>query len=61
MSQHVGIKKTTGTEQKYVLKMHKPTGTRLQAEQRLSMAPASGLAQRCDGSVLFGDDSNYGA
>lgn len=31
-SQHVGIKKTTGTEQKYVLKMRKPTGTRLQAE-----------------------------
>lgn len=24
-------------------------------------APASGLAQNRDGSVLFGDDSNYGA
>lgn len=24
-------------------------------------APASGLAQSRDGSVLFGDDSNYGA
>lgn len=24
-------------------------------------APASGLAQSHDGSVLFGDDSNYGA
>lgn len=23
--------------------------------------PASGLAQSCDGSVLFGDDSNHGA
>lgn len=25
------------------------------------MHPASRLAQSCDGSVLFGDDSNYGA
>lgn len=24
-------------------------------------APASGLAQSCDGSVLFGDDSNHRA
>lgn len=24
-------------------------------------APASGLAQSCDGSVFFGDDSNHGA
>lgn len=29
MSQHVGIKKTTGTEQKYVLKIRKPTRVRL--------------------------------
>lgn len=54
----IGIKKTTGTEQKGVLKILKPT--RIHPKEAV-YAPAPGLAQSCDGSVLFGDDSNYGA